>query len=235
MSSGVVNVFVVSLDTQSERRLELHTTIGQLKGKLELITGIPVANQSISLLNSDSDPTVIAQLSDDSKPLGFYGVRSLQVLKVDDLDPSTSFTGQLTDTSQVDKFELTEAEYAARPDTVLAYKQRHQVGRFAPKEEVKIRPTPEINIPVGSRCEVESSEPGLSKRGTVRFVGQTKFGSGDGVWVGVEYDEPFGKNDGSVQGERYFECRPKYGVFVRPEKVKVGDFPPEEIDLDEEM
>ena len=71
------------------------------------------------------------------------------------------------------------------------------MGRFAPKDEPKIRPTPEIKIPVGSRCEIESSEPGFSKRGTVRFVGLTKFGSGDGIWVGVEYDEPFGKNDGS--------------------------------------
>jgi tubulin-folding cofactor B len=39
-----------------------------------------------------------------------------------------------------------------------------------------------------------------------------------------------------VQGEQYFSCRQNYGVFVKLEKVKIGDFPVEELDLeDEEM
>ncbi|KAJ8092830.1 hypothetical protein PM082_023659 [Marasmius tenuissimus] len=44
------------------------------------------------------------------------------------------------------------------------YKQCHYVGRFAPKDETTSQKVPETNIPVGSRCEVESTEPGSSKR-----------------------------------------------------------------------
>ncbi|KIY65793.1 hypothetical protein CYLTODRAFT_399892 [Cylindrobasidium torrendii FP15055 ss-10] len=239
--SNIVNIFVVSPDTRSERRLDLHTTIGNLKGKLELITGVPVSSQSLALYSTESDTTPIAELADDAKPLGFYGAQNMQMIKarrrVTDLNPSVSFTGQLTDTSQVDKFELTEEEYAARADTVLAYKQRNKVGRFADQAQ-ELSPsavTDTSHITLGARCEVESNDAELSKRGVVRFVGQTQFGDKSGVWVGVEYDEPLGKNDGSVQGVRYFECRPKYGVFVRPNKVKVGDYPVEDLLEDEEM
>ncbi|KAF5379406.1 hypothetical protein D9615_006493 [Tricholomella constricta] len=248
--SGVVRIFVISPDTHSERRLELHITVQKLKvvilltstgltlniahqANLELVTGIPVSNQVLSLYNSENDPDVVAVLSDDTKPIGFYGLRDYQVLRVEDTNPSVSFTGQMTDVSQVEKFELTPEEYAKRQDTVMAYKQRNRMGRFAPKEEVvEVEPEVPTNITVGSRCEVQSTEAGLSKRGIVSFVGTTKFSKG--VWVGIEYDEPLGKNDGSVQGERYFTCRPKHGVFVLPDKVKIGDYPVEELDLDDE-
>ncbi|KZT00597.1 uncharacterized protein LAESUDRAFT_732197 [Laetiporus sulphureus 93-53] len=235
-----VTVFVVSPDTRSERRFDLHITVQQLKEKLELITGIPVQNQAIAVFNVESDAEPVVVLDDENRPLGFYGLKDWQVLKITDTNPSTSFTGQLSDVSQVQKFELSESEYAQRQDTVLAYKQRHKIGRFADKDKEEDEasasvPVSQLNIPVGARCEVESNEEGLHKRGTVRFVGPTKFAR-TGVWVGIEYDEPIGKNDGSVQGERYFTCKPNFGVFVRPERVTVGDFPVEDINFnDEEM
>ena len=82
-------------------------------------------------------------------------------------------------------------------DTVLAYKRQHKIGRFADKDTAPEKHVPQVNIPIGSRCQVETLEEDFHKRGTVRFVGPTQFGNGDGVWIGIEYDEPIGKNDGS--------------------------------------
>lgn len=57
----------------------------------------------------------------------------------------------------------------------------------------------------------------------VRFVGDTHFAPGD--WVGVELDDDSGKNDGAVQGQRYFDCPPGRGMFVRPTVAVIIDQP----------
>lgn len=62
------------------------------------------------------------------------------------------------------------------------------------------------------------------RKGTVRFAGQTNFQVGE--WVGVELEEKTGKNDGSVQGERYFDCPMGYGMFVKPMMATIIAQPP---------
>ncbi|TVY47532.1 Dynactin,150 kDa isoform [Lachnellula occidentalis] len=57
----------------------------------------------------------------------------------------------------------------------------------------------------------------------VRFVGQPHFAAGD--WIGVELDDNSGKNDGSIQGERYFDCEMGRGMFLRPPAVRIIEQP----------
>ncbi|NXM75393.1 DCTN1 protein, partial [Serilophus lunatus] len=66
-------------------------------------------------------------------------------------------------------------------------------------------------LKVGSRVEVI----GKGHRGTVAYVGATLFATGK--WVGVILDEAKGKNDGTVQGRRYFSCEENqdHGSFVK--------------------
>lgn len=58
---------------------------------------------------------------------------------------------------------------------------------------------------------------------TIQFLGQTNFAAGN--WVGVALDDATGKNDGSVQGRRYFDCQPGHGMFVRPAATKILEQP----------
>lgn len=70
---------------------------------------------------------------------------------------------------------------------------------------------------VGDRVAIDEG----SKVGILRYLGPTKFRQG--VWAGVELDEALGKNDGSVDGERYFYCPPDHGIFVHPSKLLFMD------------
>eukprot|EP01132_Coremiostelium_polycephalum_P005753 gene5753-7156_t len=73
-------------------------------------------------------------------------------------------------------------------------------------------------IPLGTRVSV-SGKPELGL-GYVRYCGMTKFSPGR--WVGIELDSPGGKNDGTVLGEKYFECKPLHGLFVKPNMVVIA-------------
>lgn len=76
------------------------------------------------------------------------------------------------------------------------------------------------DIKVGMRCSVSPGD----RRGEVCFVGMVE-GLAGGYWIGVKLDEPLGKNDGSINGRRYFQTDENCGAFARPDNVEVGDFP----------
>ncbi|KAJ3427323.1 dynactin subunit [Anaeramoeba flamelloides] len=63
-------------------------------------------------------------------------------------------------------------------------------------------------ITIGDRAIDSRSNPG-----TIKFIGKTRFDSG--IWVGIELDQPVGKNNGTIEGVTYFKCGDKCGVFVR--------------------
>ena len=71
-----------------------------------------------------------------------------------------------------------------------------------------------------SALPIELGQTVLSdgRQGVVRFIGATAFANGE--WVGLELSDDSGKNDGSVKGERYFDCQPGHGIFVRPESIR---------------
>jgi hypothetical protein len=61
---------------------------------------------------------------------------------------------------------------------------------------------------VGQKIETHTHRTGI-----VRYVGPIHIA--EGPWLGIDLQEPTGKNDGSVRGERYFECAPLHGLFVK--------------------
>jgi hypothetical protein len=57
------------------------------------------------------------------------------------------------------------------------------------------------------------------RRGVVKFVGPVRFASGN--WVGVDLGAPVGKNDGSVQGVRYFSAPHAHGIFIKAAMLQI--------------
>nr|CAH8823914.1 unnamed protein product [Trichobilharzia regenti] len=225
---------------RSEKRYPIDITLGQLKEKLVLVTGCDNRTMKIELF--DKQEKSLGYLLGDGKSLYDLGVENEMHIHVTD---STIADGVYDQPEEpVETYQLTDEEYAKREESVLAWKRRNKLGQFreVDPEEAKraeeLRQEAELkekekaeSLSIGSRCEVRIPSQ-ITKRGVIEFVGQTKFKPG--YWVGIRYDEPLGRNDGSIEGVRYFQCPDKYGAFVKPQYVEAGDFPELGIDdLDE--
>jgi len=237
VSGDFIHVFVTSTVNSfgTERKFAKSLTVQELKNKLELLTGAPSISMEVEAYTKDNK--LVCKLEKPTALLGSYPIDDNMTLKVID---SVNEKGVFEDMSNVEKFELTEEKYSQRTDTVKSFLSKNKMGKYnqeemKKKEEERKQQMEEEEkaageIKVGLRCEVSVPNQPV-RRGTVMYVGEVHFKPG--YWVGVKYDEPLGKNNGSVEGKKYFECEAKYGGFVKPCDVKTGDYPELTFELDE--
>ncbi|KAM6395721.1 tubulin-folding cofactor B [Rhynochetos jubatus] len=199
-------------------------TIAEFKCKLELVVGSPASCMDLELYSAEEEP--LGRLDCDEALLGSYPVAD--GCRVHVTDRSGARMGEYEDVSQVEKYVMSESDYDKRTESLRTFlrQQRQQrqdadaTRRWEAEEEQQRRAREAAALPVGTRCRVRvQGQP--AKPATVMYLGETHFKPG--CWVGVCYDEPVGKHDGSVGGCRYFQCPPMRGAFVRPQCVSPGD------------
>lgn len=186
--------------------------------------------------------------------LGYYSVTSGMEIHVIDTNPfSLSRGGGLTDVTLVEKYRMDDAAYDKRKGTMRDWiRDKRKVdpnyklkparmttmgGGGGGAEKTGFVDVNEFGlesvagISVGLRAQVM---PG-ARRGVIKFVGEIEQLKSSGYWVGVQFDEPLGRNDGTIKGVKIFDCPDGYGVFARGNNVTVGDFPEKNLmDSDDE-
>ncbi|OQR67102.1 tubulin-specific chaperone B-like [Tropilaelaps mercedesae] len=234
LSSEFVKLTVTTegSDLGCERAFNRNITVGELKQRLELLTGAAYNRMKLELRNSNAPAQLVEALNEDDRKIGDYpALDNGLLLKV--IDPSMVSIFDETDTVQ--KMKISEDRYA-QLNNVRGFMQKHGLGRFSNRTgdnviESRMDKENLKGIEIGKRCEVRT-KGNPARRGEVRYIGEICLKPGV-AFVGVCLDEPLGKNDGTAGEVRYFKCEPKHGVFVRPADIEVGDFP--ELSLEDEL
>ena len=127
-----------------------------------------------------------------------------------------SNTGASPGTNPPSQNGVIQIQLQKTPASTRGISQLQQPSRATPTGE---RPpsvnasTPKLPYNIGDRVIVGG------KKGIVRYIGRTQFAKG--LWTGVELESPSGKNNGSIEGVKYFTCAPRHGLFSPASKVVV--------------
>ncbi|KRX49660.1 Tubulin-folding cofactor B [Trichinella sp. T9] len=184
---------VVTSDVQtfySRRRFPLKITVGELKKKVEMLTGIPFSCMTLQIVKPDGQKLKLFDANETLTDLNISDGTTIHV-----------------------NIKFCTVRDFMRQNKLGKYNPNHE--KLVPKEEMEIDL---LDKQVGQRCIVKIGDPQEWKRGKIAYIGETDFKPG--LWIGVEYDEEVGKHDGSVNGKRYFQCKDKRGAFVRPHLVE---------------
>ena len=84
--------------------------------------------------------------------------------------------------------------------------------------DVDVYPT---NLTLGQTVRVKGKD--VVTQGEIRFIGVTAFATG--YWVGLELTSGVGKNDGSVMGQRYFDCNNNHNTDNNHDASNAGGAP----------
>lgn len=226
----------VNTSFMNEHRFSKSLTLYELKNKLEMMMGVENKDMKLQVFSQDNKPLFHLDDVDDQRMIGSFQLDDGMRLHVTGKFVVDDIIGDHIKATP--KYEISEEDYDKLSDSVRNFLRRTKKGRFNPdfqkrqNELAAKRIVEEDNfkekIKVGARCQVSNPNQ-LPRRGEVMYVGHPEFKPH--LWIGVKLDEPFGKNDGQVDGVRYFKCELNYGIFVRPKFVECGDFP--ELELDE--
>jgi tubulin-folding cofactor B len=212
----------------AELRFYKNQKIFEIKEVLSRKFGTLPEYMKLKLIRTNGEEQPLTNF-DEERTLKELKIEDMDFIHVIDLNPnSTLVQTNFDDLSTVKKYEISEEDYMKRADNARKFKQKVMSDpNYKNMIDSNQGPTYEeeaAQILVGQRCLLGDG----FRRGEVKFVGMVKE-MGYGFWVGIQLDEPLGENNGSVKSKVYFVCENKYGVFVRPDYVKVGDFPPEEL------
>merc|ERR1711914_40639 len=141
-SNPWLKIHIVTQQTASaitERKFEKSLTIGQFKGKLEMLTGCNAASMKLSI--EDLKGKKIGEIDDEERLLGSYPIDDGMSIRV--TDPEAIDWNNL---DRVEKQEMDEETYdtfkptSVKP-TVREYKRIHKLGKFNPEFQKKLKRT----------------------------------------------------------------------------------------------
>eukprot|EP00835_Amoeboradix_gromovi_P000546 NODE_19_length_39463_cov_0.396073.p14 type:complete len:230 gc:universal NODE_19_length_39463_cov_0.396073:26392-27081(+) len=195
--SYLMEIFIEAPRSQGWHSFPSHISVSEFQRKIELITGITSCNQKIDKLTN----------ADPFKPLEDF-IQNKQHIIV---------RGQLEFDEEVEKFEISNDHYSKLTGTVQSFLKQNKLGKYGANDSEyseNIESYPDIEV--GKRCLVIVDD--FQKTGTILYFGPFHLKPGK-VFVGVEYDEPLGKHNGTIDNQYYFKCKPNYGALVKPSSV----------------
>lgn len=137
----------------------------------------------------------IARLDSNDAPLGSYPIEDGMRIHVID---------NIVFDQNVPKFELTQEQYEQKQESLRHFLKTNKLGKYNEEEMVKMEEQKKKQMEVEEKI-IEEAKVGLRCKVTVKGkptrLGTIKYNGAldgkKGAFIGVQFDEPLGSNDGS--------------------------------------